>query len=427
MHDPALKRLEEAKLYGAGLVAVDTHVLVQRYNEALESLGIEPTRLTRFMIDGVGWSPEIAAEKSNELYLCHGLANPMGIIVSPDQEKKPIYVPFNSYNRRLMRAYFERHAQAVADITTTSAMALEFDTDLAIVENPFDLLLVDYVVVRSYAGRLIEAVKEQKELVRRFKEEPLGWFDGDTRDRIIANGKLYGDLRYRQVEIPDFRFDDLRSFHTRMFGGMYVFRSGEGSEERDFLVVENRELYEKEGGQERENVYGIHEPELVDRLSREDLVEINRAWYKEYPEELDKRREHLVVDTLYCEDPGVDYLSLSRPQRKRCIVALKEKLPAVYTELERFSRRLAQGRVASCHDTSRDLQLLLMRPKDDARNSLKDVLWKLVCKLQTIPDMLQLYKADKNEFFQQYRTWPEGKRAWAVKVILDHYVPEMYQ
>ena len=68
-----------------------------------------------------------------------------------------------------------------------------------------------------------------------------------------------------------------------------------------------------------------------------------------------------------------------------------------------------------------------MRPKDDIRNSLKDVLWKLVCKLQTIPDMLQLYKADKNEFFRQYRTWPEGKRAWAVKVVLDHYVPEMYQ
>ena len=424
MHDPALKRLEDARLYGAGLVRVDTPQLVGRYNESLKSLGIEGTNLDSFSVDGVGWSPEIALEKENAFYLCHGIANPLGVIISPDQEKKPIYVPFNSYDWRLMRAYFERHAKTVADITITTAITLEFDMDLAIIEDPFDFLLVDFIVVRSQAGILIDAAQEQKDFVRRFRE-PMGWFDASLRARIIESSSQYGDLRYRQAQILDFRFDDLRSFHTRMFGGMYVFRCGQGPEERDFLVVENRELYEREGRKEREHVYSMHEQMLIDRLFEEELIDIDVEWYRSNPQALHKRWEHVVIDTLFNHDPHVNYLALTTGQRKRRIVTLKGELPSLYGELERFSKRLTQGKIRSRTTLSPALQLLLARPRHDLRESLKDVLWNLICKLQTVPDVLQLYKADKDEFFRQYRTWPEGKKEWSVKTILEHYVPSM--
>ena len=71
-----------------------------------------PGELSR--IDGLGWSPEIARDKGDIRYLCAGIANPMGVIVSPSQRGKPIYSPFNSYDRRMLDAYFDRYHQTIA-------------------------------------------------------------------------------------------------------------------------------------------------------------------------------------------------------------------------------------------------------------------------------------------------------------------------
>ncbi|MDP3770009.1 MAG: DUF6638 family protein [Candidatus Sungbacteria bacterium] len=426
-HDGALKLLEDHHLYGAGLVRIDTPVMVARYNEALISLGIDPTETTSFSIDGMGWSPEVAAEKGTNLYLSHGLANHMAIILSADQEKKPLYAPFNSYDRRLITAYFSRHAQTVIDITVTTPITLEFDIGLTCVDDPFDLLLVDAVVVRASAGYLMEAVGEQKELIRRFREEPLAWADSALRDAVIASGMAYNDLRYRQVKIPDFFFEDLRSFFTQMFGGMYVFRCGDITAEQNFLVVENREMYEEKGGPEHAHVYGIHEQELVTRLFQEGLIEINLEWYRSNPDTLESRKNHIAIAALYEKNPSLDYLGMTPAQRRRSLIALKASLPNIYGELERFTKQLSQRKITSPDILSPELQIHLMRPQEALAASLTDVVWNLICKLQAIPDMLQLYRSDKNEFFRQYRTWPEGKQAWAVQSVLKHYVPTMSQ
>ena len=61
----------------------------KRYNECLTDIGIEPTKLKKFHIDGWGWSPEVAKEKDDRFYLSHGIANPFAIIVSPEQKRLP--------------------------------------------------------------------------------------------------------------------------------------------------------------------------------------------------------------------------------------------------------------------------------------------------------------------------------------------------
>ena len=84
-----MERLIRDGLFGAGLIAIDTPELVGRYNACLQQLGIAPTDLTSFRIDGMGWSPEIARDKGDIHYLCAGIANPMAVIVSPSQRGKP--------------------------------------------------------------------------------------------------------------------------------------------------------------------------------------------------------------------------------------------------------------------------------------------------------------------------------------------------
>ena len=118
-----MDQLMEAKLFGEGLLSVDAASVETNYNECLTELGIEPSTLQSFKVDGMGWSPEIAREKADVLYLSAGIPNQLGIIVSPNQRNKPIYFPFHSYDRLLMDHYFSRFKTEVADITASRGIA----------------------------------------------------------------------------------------------------------------------------------------------------------------------------------------------------------------------------------------------------------------------------------------------------------------
>src|SRR5664279_847084 len=108
-----MERLIRTGLFGAGLVPVKTPQLVARYNNALEELGLSPTRLEAFDVDGIGWSWQVAQEKGDSFYLCAGPSNPMGVVISPDQRGQPLYFPYNSYDRDMVDAYFARNERAV--------------------------------------------------------------------------------------------------------------------------------------------------------------------------------------------------------------------------------------------------------------------------------------------------------------------------
>ncbi|MBI1984818.1 MAG: hypothetical protein HYS60_01750, partial [Candidatus Wildermuthbacteria bacterium] len=157
-----MKQLIGNKLLYAGLVPLDSRELVDRYNECLRIAGIEPTRLKRINIDGAGWSPEVAEEKGNTFYLCHDVANPMAIIVSQAQFKKPVYFPTYSWMRRMLRSVFDGNFREIADITATHGLVIDFDNQLASFESPADLLLLNSIVPKIDAGELSKAAIEQQ-------------------------------------------------------------------------------------------------------------------------------------------------------------------------------------------------------------------------------------------------------------------------
>lgn len=57
-----MKKLRNAGLFGGDMVTLSGS-LAKRYNECLAMLGVTPTKLKIFSIDGIGWSPELAVEK----------------------------------------------------------------------------------------------------------------------------------------------------------------------------------------------------------------------------------------------------------------------------------------------------------------------------------------------------------------------------
>ena len=419
-----MQRLVDAHLFGAGLINVDTPVRVGRYNNCLQELGIEPTLLKTFSIDGMGWSPEIALEKGDNFYLSNGVPDHLAIIVSPDQKNKPIHFPFNSYDRRLMEEYFRKYEQAIADITQSMCIGLDIDQEITQYSGPRDLLLVDYIIVRSYAGKLMEAAQEQRQLIAQLNTETLAWFDKNFREKIITSAKMYGELQFRRVEIPDMRFDDLRSFYTRAFGGVFIIR--DVMEDASLLVIEDEKLAGMCDSVKKDICCSLTDPTLITYLTEGKLIECNLKWYQSNRKALEDLKELMVIDAICRDDPNLDYSKLNTASKKRRLARVRNTVPAMFSELERLIVRLEHDQIPLASDLSPELQLMLLRPVEGKRMSLQRVLWQLICKLQgSIADPLVLYTHDKEYFFKQYTTWPESKKAWVVRILQQQYVPLM--
>jgi hypothetical protein len=411
-----MERLVRDGLFGAGLVAIDTPELVARYNACLQQLGIEPTQLKSFRIDGLGWSPEIAREKGDNRYLSAGVANPMGVIVSPSQRGKPIYSPYNSYDRRMLDAYFDRHHQSIADITATTYVGLDIDQELTRYESPRDLLLVRYIVVRSIAGGLFDAAREQRGLIDRFMANDLAWLDPRLRAALIESARQWGDLRYRRIEITPLRFD-VWTFHTQAFDGVFVLRCLKSG--GTMLVVEDAVFVGDRAVDAEEFV--VTDPALVDRLQREHVVEIDWEWYRAHPEVLVDKKLSLLADAVCDESPELDFAALKLAQKRQYGARMAERLPPVYHELERVAHRIDAGKLPTVKELSPELRLALLRPHRRLDEAEREVVWLLLCRLQP-SDLLRLYMSNKDRFFSQYRTWSTCKREWAIDVIKTRYL-----
>lgn len=412
-----MQKLIEAGLLGDGLVAVNKPELIDRYNNALAETGLPKTTLSSFQVDGIGWSPEVAAELGNPSYLSVGAPNQVGIIISPDQGGKPIYLPFYSFHQDLIEVYFARFAQEIADVTRRSCIVLDMDQGMTDFESPLDLLLTTQFIVRSSAGKLAEAAREQQDVVSRFMEDDETWFDPDIRQQLIASSRKHGDLRYRKVTIPDMRFDNVRDFYTRAFGGAYVFRS-HGSPE--ILVLEDASL-SYPAKRRALALYSITNTRLLHHLHECGLLQIDMAWYHENPTQMQYLHDCLVDEFLCRSEPDLGLTTLSLPQRKKMLLARKADAPEVIFELERLMRRLKKETLQTGDiEVTSGLGQALMHPSNNTTDSGRRVLWQLIAGFQPW-NVHRRYMYRRNEFVSEFQTWPVSKQDWAVALITGRH------
>ena len=134
-----MDKLIKANLYRSESISISGK-LVERYNKCLLKLGFTKTKLKKFTIDGLGWSPEIAEEKGEKFYLNNGEANTHAIIITPKQKGLPVYNPFHSFDAELMKAVFKKHEKTINDITRDSAICIDFDQKIDVFYEPLDVL-----------------------------------------------------------------------------------------------------------------------------------------------------------------------------------------------------------------------------------------------------------------------------------------------
>ena len=404
-----MNQLIKAGLFGRGLVRIDRPVLVDRYNGCMVDMGLEPTVLTTFQIDKMGWSPEIAEEQGDNYYLSHGEANPLAIIITPDQEFAPIYFPMHSFDWGLMEQWFAQFRISIADITRDTGIWLDIDNEVDIYDQPSDLLMVSEVFARvNCPDGLISRAAGQQKLVQRWLTEQDVHSNQELLTSLQATVTQDGDLRRRHLTITDMPYLDILDFYSRAFGGTFVLRS----QDSDPMVLVRTEAKKKLGANEHYATLAIL-PQLIER----GYVETDVEWWQSHLFRLKVVAESFLVEVLDKHEPKLAFEDL-KDGRKRQLVDQYQSELGMYNELARARSHLKSGVVP---EVPPEIQIHLMHPADSLSPGSREVVWQLLTYIQGGRFVPLFYRHQKTAFVEAYKKWREPRRTWALGRIREHY------
>lgn len=407
-----MRKLKAANLYRSELIPVSGK-LVERYNKCLVKLGFTKTKLTSFSIDGMGWSPEIAEEKQELQYLNNGEANLHGIIISPLQKGKPVYNPFHTFDRDMMKFIFKIHGGKINDITSDCAICLDFNQGIDAFYEPLDVLKYNKITITFHLiNDLNNVQKQQLQLVETFNKD-TNFIDEKIHEQLLNSAKLYGDLRHRDLNLHEIQFTT-DSFYIKAFGGVYVLR--------DFItpiVVFVNETWYKEAIKDTSYevlTFHISQPELMDKLRDHVIIEYdleavvkteryNRIKKFEMAQYL-KNTQHPIKDILNDAILYKSYLNkLDIESRKKVM------------SVERYLEKLETSNQYKIEDVV-DLKLFeaLHQPHSSLDAKHQDLIWKLIINLAP-KDVLFWYWYDKESFYKSFETWEDSFKDWAIETI----------
>lgn len=410
-----MQKLKQANLYQSELIPVSGK-LVERYNKCLVQLGFTKTKLKTFHIDGIGWSPEVAEEKEDDKYLNNGEANLHGIIISPLQKGKPVYLPFHTFDRDMMKYVFKVHGQKIKDITRDSAICLDFDQGIDAFYEPLDVLKYNEVTIHFHLIDNLDKVKEEQlQLVEEFNSGN-NFISETMHQKLLDSAKAYGDLRNRDLDLHELQYTT-DSFYTRAFGGVYLLR--------DFIVpiaIFEDEEWHKEAIKDTTHdvlIYHISQPELMDKLRSHSIID-----YDLEAEVRTKRFERIkkfelfqnLKKTQHSVKEILDNPILFKSYLNKLDIKARKKVMSVERYLEKIETS-NQFKIADIIDDK--LFFALHKPHSSLEPKHQDLIWKLLVNIAP-KDVLFWYWYDKPDFYKSFETWDDSFKDWVVETISNN-------
>lgn len=410
-----MDKLKQANLYRSELIPVSGK-LVERYNKCLKTLGFKETKLKSFSIDGVGWSPEVADEKKDVQYLNHGDANPHGIIISPLQKGKPVYLPFHSFDREMMQHIFRTHGQKINDITRDSAICIDFDQDIDVFYEPLDILKYEDVKITfRLIDNLEEKQREQMQLVEKFRRDN-NFIDERIHNELLESAKAYGDLRNRDLKLEPLKFST-DSFYTRAFDGVYLLRDFI----KPILVFESKKIY-KEAIKDTIHdvlIYHIDQPELVDKLKSHIIIECDLE-HMVTTSNYDRIKKFELYQMLQDAEHPIKEILDSKSLFKSYLNKIDIKARKQIMGAELYLERLERSNAYKIEDmVEQSMYFALHQPHSSLSTKHRDLIHKLLINIAP-KDVLFLYWYDKEQFYKSYETWDDSFRDWVIETIKEN-------
>jgi hypothetical protein len=411
-----MQKLQKANLYRSELIPISGK-LVERYNKCLVKLGFTKTKLTSFSIDGIGWSPEIAEEKNEVFYLNNGEANPHAILITPLQKGLPVYNPYHSFDRELMKLVFKKHERKIKNITRDSAICIDFDQYIDAFYEPLDVLSYKEVVIKFHLiDNLKKAKKEQLELIEQFNKDN-NFIDESLHQQILASAKKHGDLREREITLDPIVYTS-DSFYTKAFGGIYLLRNFI----KPILVFEEKEAYKEAINDTTYDVLMFHisQPELITQLRDHLIIECDlniEVVSKRY----DRIKKFIFGEALKdTQHPVRDILKdkmLFKSYLNKVDIKTRKKVMSVERYLD---KKKINSEIKIKDIVDQEFYFSLHKPHSSLRATHQDLIWKLLINVAP-KDVLFWYWYDKEDFYQNFKTWQDSKKDWVIETICNNF------
>ena len=390
--------------------------MVNRYNDCLAVLGVTPTALKNISIDAMGWSPEVSDEKKNAYYLNIGDANTNAIIVSPQQENKPVYMPFHSFDKDLMRTVFSAYRKEIHDITKDSAICINFDQHIDTYYQAYDLLGYNEITITfKITNDLDVKQQQQKKLITNFYEEN-NFIDKDLHKKLLQSARSFGDLRDRKLELQPIKVP-ITSFYTKAFGGVFVLKDFI----KNIIVFEDKKVFQESIKDTVHDVIIFHKDhdELIDLLNEHIITECK--FKKEAKTPRYKRiKNHIFVSYLKEVAHPINEVLSSTFLFKKYLNQLDTETRKKVMSVELYNqRKIIERDLNPKTEIDKRYYKALQKPHSSLEEEQQELIWKLLT-LITPLDPVHVFWYDKELFYEQYKTWREGYQDWVISCILDN-------
>lgn len=406
-----MKRLIENGLMFGNLIAVDSPALIDRYNRALKHLSGKTTALADFHIDISGYSPEVADELGDPLYLNPHGVNRQFILLTTEQKTAPLLDATFSFERAILRQFIDENMAQLFALTAQDAVAGEIVDSVYAIDRPARLFdLRKFRIEADTTGGMVRDAEALGQKIDRFLSADEAWFDDLLIAEMIALAQRTGDVTRNPVRLRQMAFTE-EDFWTVHFGGLYLFRSPA----QPALIAAGP----------KENLGALPIPlvlDLGDRnaiarfLEANGLVEpIVRARGIDATAILRQKMDFIVVDAA--QDAGVDLTGAVRADIRALARAHADRLPPEFHALNALVAWAEDGaawpRITSDHPG----YFYTLRAADVPQ---RDLVNQLLAELAP-KDVRQVFICHKTLFYALYRGWRETKRSYVADFLMREY------
>lgn len=404
-----MKRLIQHGLMFGNLFHVASPALVERYNRALKHLTGKTTQLTDFHVDISGFSPEIGDELGDDLYLNHAGVNRQFILLSTEQKRCPLLHVKFSTSRDILRRFIEVNERQLFALTATDAVAGELVNSVFEVSSPARLFDIRQVRIEADTTRgTLRHADRLAELVERFKTGEDAWFDDRLIAEMIATAEQTGDVTRNPVHLEHEVFEQ-SNFWTAHFGGLYVYQGVE----HPAVIASGG----KPEGVPLDRVFDLSQRNAIAKfLDLNGLAEpVIQARGVDGAAILRQKMGFMAVSVLTGQ--GRDLSGQSRSDLRRLAARHASDLPQEFEGLAALVRWAEGGgkwpKIRSDHPA----YFYSLRAADTPERDLVNMLLAELCPL----DFRQMFICHKEEFYRQYRGWPEEKKTYVAEFLAREY------
>lgn len=413
-----MKRLEESELIYGRMMRVEEPHLLERYNVALEGLGLPRTKLTSFRIDMTGFSPEVADEFGDRQYLDPNGINRRFIILTPDQHRLPVVHTAFSNTGQLMHEFFSANARAIHALTIKDVIYGEIDDPVLEATDIEDLLSIEQVTFKVDTGGDLAAKATQLRMrVDRLRKEPDAWANDALIEEMVDLARQCGDIRNNELVPQEVVFRH-NAFWSSHFGGVYVFIDPD----QTTVICDPSAPGFRRSRPWQVSYIDKADADLVYRFLLETgRVDNPRASWIERANWIDERRQTLLTMLAYHAEPDNRHNTDDRRWQRNWVtrnVGLVEE-EGTWPFLEWAERHLQDWSTFELDEIDPRGRFILSRAKPDHEDAW--LVNRLISDYVRF-DYLARYVFNKEGFYADYERWGDGLKSHVVESVRRTYL-----